>query len=119
MSGREVKSGFVVGLIGLYFFIPVCVQCILFVRILAVYPPHYISWARTSLIYGPLSAISIARLANVAIALKRIQDGSRGSDSPWVAATIGWHVPSAKAELFMGFLYDMYEFLNTFPEALR
>ncbi|RDX46052.1 hypothetical protein OH76DRAFT_1356743 [Lentinus brumalis] len=107
MSGREVAPGFVVGLIGLYFFIPVCVQCILFVRIVAVYPPRTLSWIRTVAIYGSLSAIAIARLANVGVALKRVQDGSRGSDSPWVAATVGWHVPSAKAELFMGLLYDV------------
>ncbi|RPD76853.1 hypothetical protein L226DRAFT_569097 [Lentinus tigrinus ALCF2SS1-7] len=107
MSGREVKPGFVVGLLGLYFFIPVCVQCILFVRILAVYSPRFLSWTHATFIYGSLSAISVARVVNVGIALKRVQDGSRGSDNPWVASTVGWHVPSAKAELFMALLYDV------------
>ncbi|KAI0706020.1 hypothetical protein C8T65DRAFT_708906 [Cerioporus squamosus] len=107
MSGREVTPEFIVGLLGLYFFIPVCVQCILFVRIVAVYPPRSLSRIRCILIYGSLSALPIARLVNVGVGLKKMEDDSRGSDDPFETGTIALHVLSAKVELFMRLVYDV------------
>ena len=71
-----------------------------------MYPLHTLSWIRAALIYGTLSTISVARLINVSIGLKKVQDGSRGLDSPWVDAIVAWHIPFAKVELFLALFYD-------------
>ena len=91
----------------LYFFIPICVQCILLVRILAVYPPRTLSWSLWAAIYGPLTAVIIVRIVNASIAFRKIAEGTDKYQDAYVAAQIAWNLPYAKAEWFLQLLYDM------------
>ncbi|RPD52581.1 hypothetical protein L227DRAFT_558556 [Lentinus tigrinus ALCF2SS1-6] len=106
VAGHFVSAQFIVALSGLYFFIPVCVQCILFVRIFAVYPPQTISRLRAVAIYGTLLAMTVARVVNLAIALKEMNDASRHAANAFAITTVGAHIPSIMAELSMGLVYD-------------
>ncbi|RPD75857.1 hypothetical protein L226DRAFT_443216, partial [Lentinus tigrinus ALCF2SS1-7] len=62
VMGRQVSPEFIIALTSLYFFIPLCVQCILFVRIFAVYPPQTISRMLALMIYGTTMALTVARI---------------------------------------------------------
>ena len=119
VSGRLVSPEFITALTGLYFFIPVCVQCILFVRIYAVYPPRTISRPLFVAIYGTLGAMTLARIANISVALKRISDASRLSPDSWAVTTVGRHVPSVTAELSMSLVYDTYVFSLCLRDGTR
>ena len=54
------------------FLIPVCVQSILIIRVIAVYPPRMLSLGRNLLIYGIFIALSIARIVNMALFLSNV-----------------------------------------------
>ncbi|RPD52580.1 hypothetical protein L227DRAFT_617695 [Lentinus tigrinus ALCF2SS1-6] len=107
ITGRAVSPDFITALTGLYFFIPLCVQCILFVRIFAVYPPRVISRLLAVAIYGTLLTMTLARVVNIGIALKKINETSRLSGNVWAATTVEGHVPSLMAELCMALAYDI------------
>ncbi|KAI0706021.1 hypothetical protein C8T65DRAFT_652487 [Cerioporus squamosus] len=106
VSGRYVSPEWITALTGLYFFIPLCVQCILFLRIFAVYPPRTISRLLAIAIYGMLLAMTVARVVNIAIVLKELDDAGRMSANAWAVATAGRHIPSIMAELSMGLVFD-------------
>lgn len=107
--GRFVGAQWITALTGLYFFIPVCVQCILFVRIFAVYPYRTISRPLALAIYGTLFAMTVARIVNISIALKRIDDAGHLAPNAWAVTVVGRRIPSVMAELSMGLVYDTYE----------
>ncbi len=86
-----------------------CVQCILFVRIFAVYPPRTTSRLLALAIYGTLFAMTVARIVNITIALKRISDAGRLAPDAWTITVVGRRIPSVMAELAMGLVYDTYE----------
>ncbi|TFK86952.1 hypothetical protein K466DRAFT_523255 [Polyporus arcularius HHB13444] len=107
ISGHLVSPAFVTALSGLYFFIPVCVQCILFVRIFAVYPPRSISRLLAFTLYGTLFAMTVARVVNLVITLIRMSDAAHHAASAWAVLGVGRRIPSVTAELSMGLLYDI------------
>ena len=109
VTGRSVSPQFITGLTGLYFVIPICVQGILLVRILATYPPRVISRLLAFAIYGTLLAMMLARAINIGVAIQKISNTTRMSGNLWTATTFEEHVPSLKVELCMTLAYDMYE----------
>ena len=109
VTGRSVSPQFITGLTGLYFVIPICVQGILLVRILATYPPRVISRLVAFAIYGTLLAMMLARAINIGVAIQKISNTTRMSGNLWTATTFEEHVPSLKVELCMTLAYDMYE----------
>ncbi|TFK83130.1 hypothetical protein K466DRAFT_589991 [Polyporus arcularius HHB13444] len=106
VAGRFVGAEWITALTGLYFFIPVCVQCILFVRIFAVYPPRTTSRPLALAIYGTLFAMTVARIVNITIALKRINDAGHLAPDAWTITVVGRRIPSVMAELALGLVYD-------------
>lgn len=94
---------------GLYFFIPICVQCILFVRIYAVYPPLSTSRWLSAAIYGTLLSMTLARVVNLGISLKQFSDTAHLSENPWAVTGVGRRVPFVTVELSMSLVYDTYE----------
>ncbi|KAI0691677.1 hypothetical protein C8Q76DRAFT_634634 [Earliella scabrosa] len=108
LSARPVNPDITIAMTCLYFFIPICVQCILLVRILAVYPPRTLSWSLWAAIYGPLTAVIVVRIVNASIAFRKIAEGTDKYQDAYVAAQIAWNLPYAKAEWFLQLLYDIY-----------
>ncbi|TFK83129.1 hypothetical protein K466DRAFT_272969 [Polyporus arcularius HHB13444] len=106
VSGHYVAPAWITALTGLYFFIPLTVQCILFVRIFAVYPPRTTSRWLAVPIYGTLFAMTAARVVNISIALKKLDDAGRVSPNAWAVATAGRNIPSLMVELSMALVYD-------------
>ncbi|RPD53621.1 hypothetical protein L227DRAFT_616824 [Lentinus tigrinus ALCF2SS1-6] len=106
VAGYFVSPQFFTAVNALYFFNPLCVQCILFLRIFAVYPPQTISRLHAVAIYGTLMAITVARVVNLAIGLKDMSDASRHAANAWAFVTVIAHIPSIVAELSMGLVYD-------------
>ncbi|RPD60940.1 hypothetical protein L227DRAFT_611010 [Lentinus tigrinus ALCF2SS1-6] len=106
VAGHHVSPNFVTAVTGLYFFIPVCVQCILFVRIFAVYPPRAISRLLAATIYGTLLGMTLARIVNLGIALKQFSDTAHLSPDPWAVTGVARRVPLVTVELSMGLVYD-------------
>ena len=92
----------------MYFFVPICVQCILLVRIVAVYPPRTLTWTGWLLVYGTLIVLVAARLVNMSLAFNEIVGGARRSASALVVGEIAWKSPYAKAEWFLQLSYDTY-----------
>ena len=91
----------------MYFFIPICVQCILLVRIIAVYPPRTLTVAGWVVIYGTLIVVTIARFVNIALALNIIVDSAHQSSSALVTGQIVWNMPYSKVEWFLQLFYDV------------
>ncbi|RPD58594.1 hypothetical protein L227DRAFT_576978 [Lentinus tigrinus ALCF2SS1-6] len=106
-SGRAVPTQYLNAIIGFYILIPICVQCILLLRIVAVYPPYALSLIRRILIYGTLGAILIARVINAGIGLHKLaQDAERTRD--WeVIGHLSWILPNSRVEWFLQLFYDL------------
>ncbi|KAM5531173.1 hypothetical protein V8D89_015143 [Ganoderma adspersum] len=77
---------------------PICVQTILFLRVLAVYPPHQQSPAVRVGMYGPAIAMKLARVVNAAYLLYMVQRGSGAKTIVGQSAAV-WNSPFAKSEL--------------------
>ena len=89
--------------------IPICVQTILFLRVLAVYPPQQLSLSVRMGIYGPLVAMKVARVANAFYLIGTVQRNT--SDTPRTIASQSaaiWSSPFAKSELFLQLIYGVY-----------
>ncbi|KAI0691630.1 hypothetical protein C8Q76DRAFT_758730 [Earliella scabrosa] len=108
VSGRPPASDLTTALTCMYFFIPICVQCILLVRIIAVYPPRTLTVAGWVVIYGTLIVVTIARFVNIALALNIIVDSAHQSSSALVTGQIVWNMPYTKVEWFLQLFYDVF-----------
>ena len=95
----------------IYIITPICVQTILLLRVLVVYPPRQFTLLLRIGMYGPGLALKAARAANVAYLLYTIQSSS---PKPGVPKTIlgesaaVWASPFAKSELFLQLVDDVY-----------
>ena len=88
--------------------IPICVQTILFLRVLAVYPPQQLSLPVRIGIYGPLIAMKAARVANAFSLIDTVQRNT-GDALKTIASQSAaiWSSPFAKSELFLQFVYGV------------
>ncbi|KAI1787117.1 hypothetical protein LXA43DRAFT_1098606 [Ganoderma leucocontextum] len=88
---------------------PICVQTILFLRVLVVYPPQQQSVPVRVGMYGPALAMKVARVANACCLIYAVQ-----RDTENIPKTIGgqsaavWASPFAKSELFLQLVDDVY-----------
>lgn len=98
------------------FLIPVCVQAILILRVIAVYPPRALNWARKVLIYGPFIALSIGRIVNMVLYLNNASQVIRQSGANATAISFYvLHRPNAKAEWILQSVNDLYVFPSVLP----
>ena len=91
----------------LFFLVPLSVQCVLLVRIFAVYPPYTLSWPRRILIYGTLGTIMVARVCNAAIDVHKVDVGARTSHNWVAAAQLAWGLPYSKVDVFLQLAFDV------------
>lgn len=90
------------------FFIPVCVQSVLIVRVVAVYPPRLLSSARCMLIYGAFAALSIARIVNMTIFLDSVsKEMSRTGADTLTISKYAFDLPNGKIEWILQSVNDL------------
>lgn len=106
-SGRAVPTEFLVAIIGFYILIPICVQCILLLRIIAVYPPYALTLVRRVLIYGTLVALLIARVINAGIGLHKLTVDAKKTRDWEVIGSASWALPNSRVEWFLQLFYDV------------
>ena len=89
------------------FFVPICTQSILFIRVIAVYPPRELTWSRRVLIYGTLSGIQLARLANAIVDFVKTAKMINKAPNFVVAEQVAWTLPYVKVEFILQLAYDV------------
>ncbi len=94
-------------IIALCIVVPICVQTILFLRVLAVYPPHQQSLLVRFGMYGPAAAMKIARVVNAGCLLYMVQRGPGGKTIVGQSAAV-WNSPFSKSELCLQLVDDVY-----------
>ncbi|RDX48920.1 hypothetical protein OH76DRAFT_1404109 [Lentinus brumalis] len=107
-SGRLGPTELITVQTCLYFLIPICVQCILLIRIIAVYPPYSLSWTRGVLIYGTLGAIMVARIINVSFSFHKIDEAARRLRNWEAVGHIAWVLPNSRVEWILQLFYDVF-----------
>ena len=94
------------------FLLPVCVQGILLLRLIAVYRPSEMSWGRRLAIYVPVVAFKIARVVNSGFALDYLLSHMPVDAGVIVAAQVIWSMKYVKVEWFLQLFDDMYVLLS-------
>ena len=103
LAGHPGNVHLIQGLVCVSFFIPVCTQSILLIRILAVYPPRLLTWKKNLLIYGTLASVQTSRFINMGLYFNQVISVlNRSSD-----AFTSWHISFVRAEMFLQLFYDM------------
>ena len=97
-------------LTALYIVGPICVQTILFLRVLAAYPPHLFPLPIRFAMYGPAIALKAARVANACYLLYTTQSQSQSGTPKTIMSESAavWSSPFAKSELFLQLVDDVY-----------
>ncbi|KAJ6623566.1 hypothetical protein B0H10DRAFT_2010538 [Mycena sp. CBHHK59/15] len=81
--------------------IPIFVESILVIRLLAVYPPARTSRLLLWSIFGPLFIIKVARVVNAVIFMVEYAKLARQFPNPIEAGQVTWHKPGEKIEWFL------------------
>ena len=91
------------------FLIPVCVQSILIVRVVAVYPPRMQTRLRNLLIYGGFVVISVARIINMVLFLKKTarQIATSQSADTLTISLYTMRLPNGRAEWILQSVNDL------------
>ena len=90
------------------FLIPICVQCVLIIRVIAVYPPWRLKWTQTLLIYGTFVALFIGRVINMGLFLNKVaQDISSSGADTITIALYAVSLPNGKAEWILQSVNDL------------
>ncbi|KAM5530906.1 hypothetical protein V8D89_015438 [Ganoderma adspersum] len=97
----------------LFTLVPLCVQGILILRVVAAYPPRTLRYPILFTVYGPIVLFKLGRMANVVYMIYRLQQlvngaGCLSSNSVFTVSQAVWTLPSAKAEWFLQLFDDMY-----------
>ncbi|KAI1795244.1 hypothetical protein LXA43DRAFT_882068 [Ganoderma leucocontextum] len=92
----------------LYIVGPICVQTILFLRVLAAYPPHQFPVPLRFAMYGPAVALKAARVANACYLLYVVQSGTNVPKTITSESAAVWSSPFAKSELFLQLVDGIY-----------
>ena len=95
------------------FLVPICVEGILLIRLVAAYPPASNSRRQNLAIYVPVIAFKIARLVNVVIATHNSIAHLSDSLGVIVAAQFVWRTEYVKIEWFLQLFDDMYVCVST------
>ena len=103
----EIGTSLPIALAVLVFFIPTFVSFILLVRVVAVYPPRRLSWARTILIYTPIALLKTARIVNQCLLTFNMVKAIRGNPFGGLdAGPVVWTQPYAKVDWFLQIFDD-------------
>ncbi|KAM5539669.1 hypothetical protein V8D89_006778 [Ganoderma adspersum] len=98
-SGEIPESRLVLVFMSMSFLIPICVQCVLIIRVIAVYPPWRLKRGESLFIYGTFMALSFSRVINMALFLNKVaQDISSSGADTITIALYAVSLPNGKAE---------------------
>ncbi|PIL26379.1 hypothetical protein GSI_12136 [Ganoderma sinense ZZ0214-1] len=95
---RTVPTSMVIMIVAMNFLVPICVQGILLVRLVGVYPPTSNTRKQNLLIYIPVTAFKIARLVNAAYATRNLINHTPDSLGVLGAAEVAWGTKFMKVE---------------------
>ncbi|PIL26399.1 hypothetical protein GSI_12156 [Ganoderma sinense ZZ0214-1] len=87
---------------------PICVETILFLRVVAAYPPRQFTLSVRLAMYGPAVAFKATRAANAAYLLYTVQANPRTPKTILSESAAIWSSPFAKSELFLQLVDDVY-----------
>ncbi|KAI1787115.1 hypothetical protein LXA43DRAFT_896767 [Ganoderma leucocontextum] len=104
---RPLPSALVLMIVVMNFLVPICVQGILLVRLIGVYPPTRNTRKQNLAIYVPVVAFKMARLVNAAYAGRDLVDHTPDL-SIITAAQIVWGSKFVKVEWFLQLFDDMF-----------
>ncbi|TBU44841.1 hypothetical protein BD309DRAFT_957429 [Dichomitus squalens] len=104
---QPVNTKFLLATTCLYFFIPICTQAILLFRVIAVYPPRFLSWARRALIYGTFGALLVARFVNSILDFHKTAQMIENTNDFAVAIESAWTLPYVKVELVLQLAHNV------------
>ncbi|KAI0351191.1 hypothetical protein OH77DRAFT_1429988 [Trametes cingulata] len=88
--------------------VPMFAELVLLFRVVAVYPPRVLSWRKVILIYTPIVAVKMARVANEAIFIAKWVDLTKHTVNPLLTGQEAWSLPYAKVEWFLQFFDTIY-----------
>ncbi|KAI1787111.1 hypothetical protein LXA43DRAFT_1098601 [Ganoderma leucocontextum] len=105
---RAVPSAMVITIVAMNFLVPICVQGILLVRLVGVYPPTRNTRMQNIAIYIPVVAFKIARLINASYATRDLVNHTPDSLGVIAAAQLVWGTKYVKVEWFLQLFDDMF-----------
>ncbi|KAI0742282.1 hypothetical protein C8Q80DRAFT_1108454 [Daedaleopsis nitida] len=108
ITGRSVDPRITTVLTAIFFLLPISVQSILLFRVVAIYPPHFMSWRYRLLIYGPFAILLVTRVVNASICIAKIEEGVGLFANTYQVSQLEWNLPYAKIEWFLQLFYDTY-----------
>lgn len=103
-----VPTSLIIMIVAMDFLVPICVQGILLVRLVSVYPPTSNSRRQNLMIYIPVVAFKIARLFNAGYATHDLIGHLPDSLGVIAAAQFIWRTKYVKVEWFLQLFDDMY-----------
>ena len=103
-----VPTSLIIMIVAMDFLVPICVQGILLVRLVSVYPPTSNSRRQNLMIYIPVVAFKIARLLNAGYATHDLIGHLPDSLGVIAAAQFVWRTKYVKVEWFLQLFDDMY-----------
>ncbi|KAM5539667.1 hypothetical protein V8D89_006776 [Ganoderma adspersum] len=108
-SGEFPSSRLTLVFMSMSFLVPVCVQSVLIIRVVAVYPPRMLSWTRCMLIYGTFAALSVARIVNMTLYLDKVsKEISRTNADTLTISAYAFSIPNGKIEWILQMVNDLY-----------
>ena len=107
----------VIMIVAMNFLVPICVQGILLVRLIGVYPPKSNTTKKNLAIYVPVVAFKIARLVNAVLATHDLVSHTPDSLGVITAAQLVWGTKYVKVEWFLQLFDDMYAFVLCISSA--
>ena len=96
--------------------VPFCAQCLLVLKVIALYPPQQFSRASCLSVYLPAALIKLGRVANIAFCVFQIHHHqTSGSNNKFLPAVdVAFGVTSLKAEVILQLVDNTYVHILTF-----
>ncbi|KAI0324277.1 hypothetical protein GY45DRAFT_1216088, partial [Cubamyces sp. BRFM 1775] len=83
---------------------PFFAELILVIRVVAVYPPFFMSWFRRILVYAPIALLKTARIVNIVAFLVQWVRLNKHTYNPLQTGQDAWNLPNVKIEWILQFL---------------
>ncbi len=91
--------------ISLYVLIPLCVESVLILRVVTVYPPRLLSRTQCLVLYVPAALMKVVRVTNTAYFIYLLLQGPHAQNAISLAESV-WHMPNAKVEWLLQLIDD-------------
>nr|VWP02054.1 Uncharacterized protein [Ganoderma boninense] len=91
--------------ISLFVLVPLCVESVLILKVVAVYPPRLLSGTRCLALYLPIALLKAARVTNAAYFIYLLLQGPHAQNALSLAEFV-WHMPNGKVEWLMQLIDD-------------